>query len=102
MSWYDDVLITKMTHDAVLSGRVPTKGLARQLGKPYSTLMRELNPFDTHAKLGADTLFDIMRLTGEVDVLRHMAREMGFDLVRAEGAGSMADSAQGREAAPAA
>ena len=102
MSWYDDVLITKMIHDTVVGGNVPTKELARQLGKPYSTLMRELNPFDTHAKLGADTLFDIMRITGEVDVLRHMAREMGFELVRTENTGHMSKATVGREAVPAA
>lgn len=40
--------IQKMVRD----GEVPAKSVAEAVGKPYSTLMREINPYDKGAKLG--------------------------------------------------
>lgn len=63
--------------------------LSRRLsGKPYSTLLREVNPYDTGAKLGAETLMHIMKTTGNVTPLEKMALEMGYRLEPAEGMGS--------------
>ena len=42
--------IQKMVRD----GEVPAKSVAEAVGKPYSTLMREINPYDKGAKLGVD------------------------------------------------
>lgn len=63
--------------------------LSRRLsGSPYSTLLREVNPYDTGAKLGAETLMHIMKTTGNVTPLEKMALEMGYRLEPAEGMGS--------------
>ena len=51
-------------HELVLDNPVPAKDLAKSIGKPYSTLLREVNPYDTGAKLGAETLLQIMTQTG--------------------------------------
>jgi len=58
--------------------------IAKGIGKPYSTLMRECNPYDKGAKLGALTLFEIMRFTKNVEPLREMAHLMGYDLTSHE------------------
>ena len=64
------------------------KAIAQAVGKPYSTLLREVNPYDTGAKLGAETLMHIMKTTGNVTPLEKMALEMGYRLEPAEGMGS--------------
>ena len=38
----------------------PVKAVAADIGKPYSTLCRELDPDDEGAKLGAETLYPII------------------------------------------
>lgn len=45
-------LITTV-HDLVLESPIGAKAIAQAVGKPYSTLLREVNPYDTGAKLGA-------------------------------------------------
>ena len=45
-------LITTV-HDLVLESPIGAKAIAQAVGKPYSTLLREVNPNDTGAKLGA-------------------------------------------------
>ncbi|SDL11863.1 hypothetical protein SAMN05660337_2147 [Maridesulfovibrio ferrireducens] len=70
--------ITKMTQDVVLEGNSPAKEVAQKIGKPYSTLLREINPFDQNAKLGAGTLLDILKATNEVRLLEHMAKCIGY------------------------
>ena len=40
-------------HDLVLESPLGAKAIAQAVGKPYSTLLREVNPYDTGAKLGA-------------------------------------------------
>ena len=42
-------------HDLVLESGLGAKNIAAAVGKPYSTLLREVNPFDDGAKLGAET-----------------------------------------------
>ena len=51
-------LITTV-HDLVLESPIGAKAIAQAVGKPYSTLLREVNPYDTGAKLGAETLMHI-------------------------------------------
>ncbi len=72
--------ITKMTQDVVLAGNKPAKEVAEKIGKPYSTLLREINPFDQNAKLGAGTLLDILKATNEVSLLEHMAKSIGYTI----------------------
>lgn len=77
-------LITTV-HDLVLESPIGAKAIAQAVGKPYSTLLREVNPYDTGAKLGAETLMHIMKTTGNVTPLEKMALEMGYRLEPAEG-----------------
>ena len=80
-----DKNLTKKMQDVVLEGRISAKDVCRQIKKPYSTLLRELNPFDNHAKLGAETMFDIVKATHNVAILEYMARELGYTLMPMEG-----------------
>ncbi|WP_027178154.1 phage regulatory CII family protein [Maridesulfovibrio bastinii] len=73
--------ITKITQDIVLEGNHPAKVVAERIGKPYSTLLREINPFDQNAKLGADTLLAIIKATEEVSPLEYMAKAIGYTLI---------------------
>jgi hypothetical protein len=72
--------LTKKMQDIVLEGHIPAKEVSRAIRKPYSTLLRELNPFDAHAKLGAETMFEIVKATHNISVLEFMARELGYTL----------------------
>lgn len=76
--------LTKKMQDIVLEGHIPAKEVSRVIKKPYSTLLRELNPFDSHAKLGAETMFEIVKATHNVTVLEFMARELGYTLMPTE------------------
>lgn len=57
---------------------VPMKNIADELGKPYSTLMRELDPGDRGAKLGIELLVPMMKICNSVAPLRYMAGVMGY------------------------
>ena len=80
----NDLLFT--VHDLVLESPLGAKAIAQAVGKPYSTLLREVNPYDTGAKLGAETLLHLMKTTGNVSPLKKMASEMGYRL-ESEGLG---------------
>ena len=71
-------------HNLVLESPLGAKAIAQSIGKPYSTLLREVNPYDAGAKLGAETLLNLMKITGNVEPLQHMAQEMGFRLEPAQ------------------
>lgn len=66
--------IQKMVRD----GEVPAKSVAEAVGKPYSTLMREINPYDKGAKLGVETFMAIIETTGDPTPLKLMAYELGY------------------------
>lgn len=68
-------------HNVVLESPIPAKALAEEIGKPYSTLLREVNPYDTGAKLGAETMLEIMKRTHNVAPLEYMANQLGYSLV---------------------
>lgn len=68
--------MVKIMQDAVLEGKVPAKAVAAEIGKPYPTLMRELNPYDSGAKLGLETFLEIIRVTGDIGPLRMLAMEL--------------------------
>lgn len=73
--------LSTLIHNLVLDNSVPAKDLAKAIGKPYSTLLREVNPYDTGAKLGAETLLQIMMQTGDTKPLEYMAGKLGYSLV---------------------
>lgn len=71
----------KLTHRAILGNPVPLKVLAKRIGKPYSTLLREVNPYDQGAKLGVETFIEIVKITGEISLIEHIANEFGLAVV---------------------
>lgn len=76
--------VTKITQEMVLNGSLPAKEIADQVGKPYSTMLRELNPYDIKAKLGVETFMSILKSTGNVEPLKAMAAELGYKIVPAQ------------------
>lgn len=72
--------LIKVVHNIVLDSPTPAKALAKELGKPYSTLLREINPYDSGAKLGVETMLQIMQITGNVTPLEYMADQLGYTL----------------------
>jgi predicted transcriptional regulator len=72
--------VTKVVQDCILDSGIQAKIVAQKINKPYSTLMREINPFDVSAKLGAETLLEIMKVTRDIRPLQFMASEMGYSL----------------------
>lgn len=74
--------VTKVVQDCILDSGIQAKTVAEKIEKPYSTLMREINPFDASAKLGAETLLEIMKVTRDIRPLQFMAEEMGYTLER--------------------
>ena len=72
--------LSTLIHNLVQDNPVPAKDLAKAIGKPYSTLMREVNPYDAGAKLGAETLLQIMLQTGDTKPLEYMAGKLGYSL----------------------
>lgn len=73
--------ITEIIHDMVLNGPVPAKTIAREIDKPYTTMLRELNPYDNGAKVGVDMLVPLMKAAKSVAPLNHLAQEMGFAIM---------------------
>ena len=71
--------------DMVLGGPRPAKEVAAEVGKPYPTMMRELNAMDSSAKLGVELLLPLMRACRSVMPLRFLASRMGYRVVSLEG-----------------
>jgi len=67
--------------EMVRNGPKPIKEVADALGKPYSTLMRELDPEDRRAKLGVETLLPLMQACNSTAPLRCLAEAMEHRLV---------------------
>ncbi len=74
----------RIVHDLVLESPLGANQIAQAVGKPYSTLLREVNPYDTGAKLGAETLIRLMQVTNNHAPLQHVAEQMGYSLVMKE------------------
>lgn len=77
--------LVQILHELVLENRIPAKALAKEIGKPYSTLLREINPYDSGAKLGVETFLQLMKCTNSVAPLEYMAEQMGYTLSQKEG-----------------
>jgi hypothetical protein len=73
--------LTQLIHDMVLEGMKPAKVVAEEIGKPYTTLLREINPYDSGAKVGADLLLPLMHATGSMEPLEYLANNLGYVLV---------------------
>lgn len=82
-----------LIHDVILESPMAAKDLAVAIGKPYSTLLREVNPYDSGAKLGAETLLQIMEQTHNTKPLQFMADRLGFELVPSRKASPQAPGA---------
>ena len=72
--------VVKAVHELVTQGKMPAKSVATAIGKPYTTLMRETNPYDPGAKLGVETFMAITETTGDSTPLNVMVRELGYRL----------------------
>jgi len=72
----------RIVHDLVLESPLGANHIAQAVGKPYSTLLREVNPYDTGAKLGAETFIRLMQVTNDHSPLQHVAEQMGYQLTR--------------------
>lgn len=81
-------LITTV-YDFVLEDLISAKVIAQVVGKPCSTPLREVNPYDIGAKLGVETFIHIMKTTGNATPLEKTALEMGYRPEPAEGTDSM-------------
>ena len=72
--------IEELMHTLVTEGPIPAKDIAKAVGKPYSSLMRQLNPADTGAKLGVNTFISILEATGTTRPLEEIAAHFGMTL----------------------
>lgn len=73
--------IYEVIREMIEQSRMPIKELAARLGKPYPTLVRELNEEDQGAKLGAELLLPLMQACDSVMPLRFLASRMGHRVV---------------------
>ena len=73
--------LTRIIHEAVIQSSKDAKEIAKEIDKPYPTLMREINPEDTGAKVGVNDLIPLMKATGDINPLTYLANAMGFVLI---------------------
>lgn len=78
MNTQDYNTLTEIIEAMIDEGEKPIKAIAAEIGKPYPTLKRELNPADDGAKLGADVLLGIMTSCGSVAPLEWLADRLGY------------------------
>ncbi len=76
-----DKEIYGVIRNMVLEGPKTAKEVAEEVGKPYPTLMRELNAMDSSAKLGVEMLLPLMKSCRSVLPLRFLASRMGCRVV---------------------
>jgi len=75
----------ELMQDMVLNNKRPVRVLAENCRRPYKTMMRELNPYDEGAKLGADMVLPLMEQCGDVSPLRYLAVRMNYRLTPMDG-----------------
>ena len=71
----------QIIQDTVSRNPIGAKAVAVKIGKPYSTMMREVNPNYKGETLGSYPLMDIVRATKDISPLAFMAKELGYRLV---------------------
>lgn len=64
--------------DIVLTGDMPMKVISEKINKKYSTLMRELSPWDDYVKLGLSTAIAIIKVTKDRRILELILEECGM------------------------
>ena len=69
-----------LIQDVIIKEPVQVQKLARGVGKTYSALVHEANPYDSGAKLGAETLLRIMEVSRDMRPLMYMAKKLGVEL----------------------
>ena len=72
--------LTRIIHSSILESPVPAKILAKKIGKPYSTLLREVNPYDEGAKLGVETFVQILKFNGDFAPSDYIASELAMEI----------------------
>lgn len=82
MNTQDYNTLTEVIEAMIDGGEKPIKAIAADIGKPYPTLKRELNPADDGAKLGADALLGIMSSCGSIAPLEWLADRLGYVVKR--------------------
>ena len=73
--------LTERIHEALVGNTdapVPCKIVAARLGRPLSTLQRELNPHDEGAKLGADHLLPLLHAAENFEPLVDALADIGY------------------------
>ena len=76
--------LRERVHACVLrSSRLDGKAIAKRLGIPYQIFMSDVSGQPKH-KLNAEWLLPIMAVTGSIEPLQFMAREMGGVFVKVE------------------
>lgn len=73
--------IVAAIREMVRASDKPAKALAKEIGKPYSTFMRELSQGDKGAKLGVEMLLPLMQACASILPLRFLASRMGCRVV---------------------
>lgn len=81
--WHS-IFVRNEDHEESMRKTVRTIQQFYSLEKRYSTFMRELNPKDWRAKLGATELFLLMHYFNDITPLEDWADRLGYKLVRAE------------------
>ena len=73
--------LLRVCQESLFSGDYSTYEVAKRIKRNYHTLLKEFNPNDTTAKLGAATLFDFMKKMKNITPLEYMAHELGYALI---------------------
>jgi hypothetical protein len=73
--------MSEVLAEMVQRNALTIKEIAERIGKPYPTLLRELNPFDEYAKVGVDLFLPLMLVCGDDQPLHHLASRLGYRLV---------------------
>jgi len=67
--------------EMVRASAKPAKALAKEIGKPYSSFMRELSQADRGAKFGVEMLLPLMQACDSILPLRFLAAHMDCRVV---------------------
>ena len=74
--------LSLLIQDVVRKDPEKLTALARRAGKRCSTLLREADPHNVHAKMGVETLLSVMEASEDVRPLEYMAGKMCLILVK--------------------
>lgn len=73
--------ILSAIREMVRTSGKPAKALAKEIGKPYSSFMRELSQGDRGAKFGVELLLPLMRACDSILPLRFLAARLDCRVV---------------------